>query len=453
MRFNNTVPYLWVMVSISLTACGSSAQNQSATSGGGCPAANSSCTTSTGPNPIPTSGTSTVPLYVADASTTGRYGYPNEPMVSVTICTPNHTSASQCQTISNILLDTGSFGLRVFGSAINSNVHLAQQTITVQGETMNLAECAAFGTGADWGSVKNADVLLGNQTATNIPIHVIDIGFGQIPDGCAALCPDTDPCMASFNGILGVGPFTQDCGTNCDSSDDSVNPGAYFGCDSTGCYDGYSGNCGSDGVCAVQVSTTQQVVNPVGQFASGHNNGVSLTLPSISANGSSAVTSGTLTLGIGATSSVQVYPADPNGMNDYNNLDFDTTFDGTLLGYQGTDGSLAFLDSGSNGIFFPANLPSCSDSQGFFCPGSTQDFNATMAGYQGTASNSESFYIGNADSLFGSGNSAFNNIGGPASGMFDWGLPFFFGHTIYVGLSGTTANINSSSVTGPYWAF
>src|SRR6476619_7474596 len=46
-------------------------------------------------------------------------GYVNEPCVSVTICVPGTTN---CQTIKNLLLDTGSYGLRVFSSAISLNL-------------------------------------------------------------------------------------------------------------------------------------------------------------------------------------------------------------------------------------------------------------------------------------------------------------------------------------------
>ncbi len=146
----------------------------------------------------------------------------------------------------------------------------------------------------------------------------------------SSLCPDTDPCTAGYNGILGVGPFAQDCGALCSNySDDSTNPGQYYGCDSTGCYNAYSGNCGSDGVCIVQATTNQQVVNPVASFASGHNNGVSLTLPTVNSSGSSALTGGNLTLGIpSSTTAGGVYLADSNGMLDGKGSDFATVFQG-----------------------------------------------------------------------------------------------------------------------------
>jgi hypothetical protein len=38
-----------------------------------------------------------------------------------------------------------------------------------------------------------------------------------------------------------------------------------------------------------------------------------------------------------------------------------------------------------------------------------------------------SFNVANAERLFDTGNAAFNDLAGPDSGDFDWGLPFFFG--------------------------
>src|SRR5512143_2176186 len=42
-------------------------------------------------------------------------GYFNKPCVSITVCTPGSTTA--CQTVNDILLDTGSYGLRIFAQA------------------------------------------------------------------------------------------------------------------------------------------------------------------------------------------------------------------------------------------------------------------------------------------------------------------------------------------------
>jgi hypothetical protein len=456
MKFNKTpVRIISALAFLSLfSGCGGSSPSSS----GGCPAANTSCTTAAPGFQIPNPSSSTIPIYVADQSTTGKYGYSNEPLVSVTICTPNHTSSSQCQTISNVLLDTGSYGLRLFSQVIAKNVQLAQQTVNEYGQTKNLAECALFGSGADWGSVQNGDVTMGSQTASNIPIQVIDINYGQIPDGCAQFCPDTDPCTAGYNGILGVGLFAQDCGTECANyTSDTSNPGIYFGCDDSGCFDGIQGNCGSDGVCMYTVGTNQQVINPVSSFSTGFNNGVSLTLPSVGAAGASGVT-GTLTLGIGSPSSATAFLADSGGMTDGNGADFTTVFQGTTYGGRGNSDNSngAFIDSGSNGLFFSSGISTCATSTDFYCGGG-QSFSATMYNYdphsQGATNAAVAFTVGNADALFNSGNSCFSTLAGPSSLGFDWGLPFFFGRTVYVGLDGTSATVGGQSTPGPYWAF
>ena len=66
---------------------------------------------------------------------------------SVTVCVPGSTT--NCQTISGILVDTGSSGLRILSSALT--VSLPQQT---NSSGNPIAECAAFADGITWGPVK-----------------------------------------------------------------------------------------------------------------------------------------------------------------------------------------------------------------------------------------------------------------------------------------------------------
>ena len=106
-------------------------------------------------------------------------GYVNKPCVSVTVCSPNSTTA--CQTINDILLDTGSSGLRLFKQALAPSVVLTP----VQSGTGLLAECAHFADGStDWGPVQRADIRLGNEPAVTVPIQVIDATFGTVPATC-----------------------------------------------------------------------------------------------------------------------------------------------------------------------------------------------------------------------------------------------------------------------------
>ena len=465
---NSTKIFSGLAITIFATLNGSCSSKSTPSPAGSAPTAPSSCTTATqgaSGSVLTTSTTNVIPLYIADPATTGSIGYSNEPLVSVTICSPNHGSdPSKCQTISNILLDTGSYGLRVFSSVIAGNVSLAQQTISYQGETLKLAECMEFGTGADWGPIQNADVVLGNQTATNIPIQVIDSTFGSMPQECAALSPDTNPCSpdAGFNGILGVGVFAQDCGDDCATTDSTLYIGQYLGCNSTQCF-----NAGQDGT-VMPVPLPQQVVNPVAALSSNNfNNGISIHLPAIGPSGATSV-SGSMTIGIGAAASnspsgsVGVYPADPYGTTDGMGANFLTIFNGDTFGTTTSSGQ-AFLDSGSNAFYIPtaSGLSLCPDTADFFCPSSAQNLSATALGFSGTTgapgtpSVVVNFSIANTDALSNTGNSAFNNIGGPAGAIagFDWGLPFFFGRTVYVGIQDKQATINSATKTGPYWAF
>jgi hypothetical protein len=58
------------------------------------------------------------------------------------------------------------------------------------------------------------------------------------------------------------------------------------------------------------------------------------------------------------------------------------------------------------------------------------------------------FQVANTENLVQTGNAAFNNLGGDFS-IFDWGLPFFLGRTVFIGIEGQSSSLG----TGPYFAF
>jgi hypothetical protein len=345
--------------------------------------------------------------------------YVNEPCVSVKICVPGTT---QCQTINNVLLDTGSYGLRLFSSVVNLSLPQQQDS-----SGRSLAECVSYADGSSqWGPVKIADVGLAGEKALNVPIQIVNASFPGVPSDCTDL--DTTPQTSGFNGILGVGLFTEDCGSGCVTN---ANNRLYFGCSGSTCT-------------STTVTIAKQVSNPV-SFLPSDNNGVILQLPSISSSGAVSV-SGSLILGIGTQSNntfsnVLVFPAD-------NSADFLTSFNGHVYD--------AFIDSGSNGLYFPgpSNLTRCSDASGlagFFCPQSLMSFTATQMGPSQTPQEAVSFQIMNAEVAFSNTNPnwVFNDLGGQMDGTFDWGLPFFLGRTVFVGIENKHSNLG----TGPYWAY
>src|ERR1039457_4776075 len=241
------------------------------------------------------------------AITVNDPSYPNKPTVSVTVCTPG---TSNCQTINNILLDTGSYGLRIFKQT-PLNISLPQATAG----SGTLAECIAYMDGSgDWGPVQNADVVLGGETASNVPIQVIDATYfaNAIPAACKApnvTSLDQSPGSAGFNGILGVGLFANDCGPGCTSG---ANNGMYYSCSGSSCV-------------GTTVPLASQVQNPVALLKQ-DNNGVIVKLPSVSPGGVPSA-NGQLILGIGTQSNnspsgVTAYPADDSSG------EFTTVFNG-----------------------------------------------------------------------------------------------------------------------------
>jgi hypothetical protein len=362
------------------------------------------------------SGSNVLPITVNGSlcSPANSAGYVNKPCVSVTVCTPGTTT---CQTVNDILIDTGSYGLRIFKSVL-TGVTLSQIT----SGSGSLAECVQFGGGtSDWGPIMKADIVLGNEPAVQVPIQVIDSTFGSVPSSCGS--PDTDPATTGFNGILGVGLFAEDCGSGCANS--PLN-GRYYVCSGPTCT-------------PTTAALSSQVQNPVALLPQ-DNNGVIVQLPSISLGGTPSV-SGSLVLGIGTQSNntpsgVTMYPANSTTLN------FTTTFNGKTY--------TSFIDSGSNGLFFDASTAtSLTDCSGWFCPSSTQSLSATNKGYPFTPSGAVSFQIGNALTLFSSSNNVFVELGGSSPNNFDWGLPFFLGRIVYVGIEGKTSSLG----TGPYWAY
>jgi hypothetical protein len=353
--------------------------------------------------------------------------YPNKPCVSVTICTPG--SNTDCQTIDDILLDTGASGLRIFKSVLT--VSLTQVT----SGSGSLADCIQYADGsADWGSVQTADVILGSEPAVTVPIQVIDSTFGTTQSQIKSLCgtPDTSPSKAGFNGLLGVGLFAQDCGSTCASV---TSNGMYYSCSGSTCT-------------ATKVSLSSQVQNPVALLPL-DNNGVIVKIPTVALGGAISV-DGYLFLGIdtrsnNTSSGVTMYPADPT----YG--EFITVFPAT----GGNTYSSSFLDTGSNALYFDAGsvstLTTC--TSGWYCPSSTLNLSANTEGYTGSPSGPVSFQIGDA-STFSSSNWVFGELGAPydsstLSAYFDWGLPFFMGRNVYVGIEEKTSSLG----TGPYWAY
>jgi hypothetical protein len=335
------------------------------------------------------------------------------------------------------LVDTGSSGLRILSSALT--IALPQQKASGGNP---VAECLTFLGSYTWGPVETADVQIASEKGSSVPIQVLSDTTFPVPSSCTSsgmMSADTLTTLGA-NGILGVGPFAQDCG-KAPACVTTGSAGFYYECPPTP-------PCTATGE-----ALAQQVVNPVVLFPS-DNNGVIVELPAVS--GSAPTVSGSLVFGIGTQSnnglgSATIFAMDPH------------TFSFTVT-YNGTSYPTSFIDSGSNAYFFldgsTSGLPDCTSSSnaiGFYCPTSTKSFTASNEGVNGTTG-TVTFSIANAQTLFASGNdAAFSELGGPSTEspsasnpvFFDWGLPFFYGRNVYTAIEGTTA----PGGTAPYWAY
>jgi hypothetical protein len=373
--------------------------------------------------PTPASNSVTVDVNFGPAN-----NYVNGLFADVTICVPGSTN---CQTVQNVMIDTGSEGLRLLSSQVNLTLPALSDN-----NGNGLQECVAFADGSYvWGPVVSADIEMAGEKAASVPIQVINAsGEGlPVPSQCASSGGPNLNTVAALgaNGILGLGNFRQDCGGAC-TAVSSQAPSVYYLCPNS--------------VCRVTaVTLANQLQNPVWLFSQ-DNNGILISLPSVPSSGAPTV-SGSLIFGIGTQSNnglgtAQVYTTDSSG-------NFQTT-------YKNVAYSQSFIDSGSNAIYFldasTVGSRDCTDAKGFYCPPSTINYVATNTGLNGT-SGQVNFSIANADSLFNANNgsnAAFDDLGGNDPGAFDWGLPFFYGRNVFVGIEGQTG---PNGVIGPYWAY
>jgi hypothetical protein len=272
-----------------------------------------------------------------------------------------------------------------------------------------------------------------------------------VPTACSTEIPNSTPenSVDDFdaNGVLGVGVFNQDCGSGCVTQ---AGNGIYYSCaSSSGC---------SQSTQSTTLAASDQIANPVASFPT-DNNGVIVQLPAISASGATSA-SGYLVFGIGTETASTTEAA--NGLNGATVMtadivgNFITNFSGQNLQY-------SFIDSGSNGLYFPQptpNLATCGKTQpasDFYCPTTTASLTAMNTGTNG-ASTSVAFQVANLNGIPDT-SFAIDDVGGIAtpitgfgtngSSYFDWGLPFFYGRTIYNAIEG----LQAAGTQGPYYAY
>jgi len=378
---------------------------------------------------------------VIDAGPGSGFSLPvaNLAYVTVTVCEPG--SRTHCATIDHVLLDTGSIGLRVLKSTV-AGLSLP----AVAAGTGVAHECYPFMVGAVWGPLASADVTIGGRLAPSLPMQLIDDDAVPSPvppaDCRTAAGGDLMQSVASLQarGVLGIGLLRHDCGLNCQLGRYDSGVTMYYSCQAGSCQ-------------ATALAPDSQVQHPVPAFSE-DNNGTVVVLPVLPVLGAAKVR-GRLVFGIGTKANnqlpvgSQVLPleTDPNRATY---LYLTTTLGGVTF-------PNAYVDSGSNGLFFddPAAMSLCAapvagEGQ-WFCPSIQQSRVATLIGADGNTAVAN-FDVISANALFATSNSAFATLAGSAGsanpGAFVWGLPFFYGRRVFTSIWGQALAVN-----GPWYAF
>jgi hypothetical protein len=366
-----------------------------------------------------------------DPGPAGASGAINHAYVTLMVCVPGQT---QCASIDHVLLDTGSVGLRLVRSVLSAqSVMLSAQT---DGQGLAIEECVSFGGGQTWGPVALADVTLAGENAAKLPIQIMDDTLAGAPP--PATCGANGTLINGVsgfnaNGVLGVGVFAQDCGAMC------VNAAAplplYYGCTAAGA-------CSAE-----NVALANQVANPVAMFAA-DNNGIVIRLPNLqNANGDASVT-GELIFGINTqadnalpVTGLAVMGADASG-------NFTATYNGNAAVLPAT------IDSGTDSFAFDdPTIAVCASGAfiGYYCPAIAPESVFVIGSGVGAnnASSTVSFAIADPNTFVANAAAFADLAGGGGSSAFTFGVPFFYGRTIYFGIDHRVAG----TYTGPFYAF
>ena len=229
-----------------------------------------------------------------------------------------------------------------------------------------------------------------------------------------------------------------DCGLACANGDYSSGYTLYYSCTAT--------------CVPAALPANLQVQNPVTYFAT-DNNGTLIALPKLPAFGAGTAT-GRLVFGIGTQTNNQI-PATAAIMHvDVNPAD------STYLYFTTTAASIrypdSYIDSGSNAYFFDdaSVAQGCQNTTGaasnWYCPATALQRTAVISDNTG-ASASVAYEVVNADALFATSSLGLDDLAGSitaGSSSFVWGLPFFYGRTVYTSIWG-----QSLSTDGPWNAF
>jgi hypothetical protein len=390
----------------------------------------------------------------------------NHLLVSVTVCPPGQST--DCPTVDDVMIDTGSVGLRLQASALPAG--FADKLPVVRTSYGHqVAECLNFSSSQAWGGLHVADVSIGGSPlwASGLKIQVV----GDI-DRPVNACNQVGAAPTS-NGTLGVGVRSSDCTGNCDHASPPL-----FYKKEHGVWSPYTGSVPND----------LRLPNPILRLPPYRgvrfNNGFIIDLPSTPEH--APVLNGTLTFGIDTVTNNRGTFANLVKLDDQGH--FTTVYGSVTPPTAGEIYAKSYFDTGTDQYEF-----NCSAGSLQPCPAGSryglstqQSQTAVLYGassvdaagnpLQHASGASVAFKIGKRDVTFdqalGTGVGVDAGLGvaddvafaskppvPPRSGSFVWGAPFFIGKRVSVLIADQSARATadpdapSKALVGPAYGF
>ena len=365
----------------------------------------------------------------------GATGAINHAYVTVKVCAPG--SQTQCASIDHVLLDTGSSGLRLVRSVLAAGgVTLSAET-DAQGRAIE--ECVSFGGGQTWGPVALADVTLAGETAAKLPVQVMDdTGAGAPPP--ADLRGQWHADQRRFRLLAPTG---------CSVSVSSRRIAETVRVNANHAAAALLRLHRRRGMHRREHRARRSGHEPGGDVCrrqQRHHRAVCRTcktpMAMLSVQGELIFGIATQTDNALPATGLTVLGADAHG-------DFTATYNG------GTTVLPALIDSGTDAYSFddPSHrrVPPTGVFVGYYCPTvAPQSVFAVNTGVgMNNASNTVDFAIADPTTFVANAAAFIDLGGGGGSTRFTWGMPFFYGRKVYIGIDQRVAG----AYTGPYYAY
>ncbi len=344
----------------------------------------------------------------------------NVPYITVKICKPGvvPVNTEYCQVIDHVMIDTGSFGLKINQSALSGDFTSSLPTLN-DIHNNPVYTCAQYGSGYMFGSDNYADIYISGEKSSNMPIQIINDGNqSNLPIQCTSTGKFNNLANYGAKAILGI------------------NPSVYL---SNDFFDNFTYTNGQYQLIMGSSDIIESInVNPIIGFKT-DNNGMIFNLPPAASN-QNVNLYGTITFGLNTQAN--------NIINATKVISNTTGGQFYAQNISPTEGEIteAIIDTGTNGFMFNSDLRLCQRSN-IYCPNTPTSWVTQAFGVNSLLSPINiTQQISNSQ---GKNQIApFMGMARPNSQGIIYGMPFLFGKTIFMSFESTQTALGTGPSVG-----